>query len=199
MVSPMNQLLLTLRLDSAGGHLDAVGDFAGVHLSTASRVVVRVTEALASLYTRYITMLTSLQHIQQTQQDFHSLASFPRVIGANTAEGRRYNSSHIKTRNPIERLFGVVKRRFPILMYGCRLKVETFLNIIVAAAVLHNRALTDGDELVVPLPDELDDHKFNRLLAQDEDRSRILDLPSLPPTSTRTTIINECFRNHCNN
>nr|CAH7762397.1 unnamed protein product [Callosobruchus chinensis] len=121
------------------------------------------------------------------------------LLAPNTAEGRRYNSSHIKTRNPIERLFGVVKRRFPILMYGCRLKVETFLNIIVAAAVLHNRALTDGDELVVPLPDELDDHKFNRLLAQDEDRSRILDLPSLPPTSTRTTIINECFRNHCNN
>nr|CAH7738763.1 unnamed protein product [Callosobruchus chinensis] len=51
------------------------------------------------------------------------------LLAPNTAEYRRHNSSHIKTRNPIERLFGVQKRRFPILLYGCRLKVETFLNI----------------------------------------------------------------------
>nr|CAI5849163.1 unnamed protein product [Callosobruchus analis] len=183
MVSPMNQLLLTLRLYSTVGHLNAVGDFAGVHFSTVSKIVVRVTDALVSLYTRYsyIMMLTSLQEIKQTQQDFYSLASFPRVIGAidctrcriaspvapNTADERRYNSSHIRTRNPIERLFGVLERLFPILLYGCRLKLETFINIIVAAAVLHNRALADGDGIVIPLPDELDHYQFNQLLAED--------------------------------
>nr|CAI5849162.1 unnamed protein product [Callosobruchus analis] len=44
------------------------------------------------------------------------------IVAPNTAEERRYNKSHIKTRNLIERLFKVLKRRFPILSYGCRLK-----------------------------------------------------------------------------
>nr|CAI5859514.1 unnamed protein product [Callosobruchus analis] len=44
------------------------------------------------------------------------------LVAVNIAEERRYNSSHIRTRNPIERLFRVLKRRFPIFLYGCTLK-----------------------------------------------------------------------------
>jgi hypothetical protein len=47
-----------------------------------------------------------------------------------------YNNSHIKTRNVIERQFGCWKRRFPVLAYGCRIKIETTLTLIVATAVL---------------------------------------------------------------
>ncbi|KAK9693278.1 DDE superfamily endonuclease [Popillia japonica] len=53
-----------------------------------------------------------------------------------------YNESHIRTRNCIERTFGVWKRRFPILSLRMRVKIETAQQIIVATAVLHNTAVS---------------------------------------------------------
>nr|CAI5831649.1 unnamed protein product [Callosobruchus analis] len=49
-----------------------------------------------------------------------------------------YNESLIRTRNTVERQIGVWKMRFPILRYGCRLKLKTAMNVIVATGVLHN-------------------------------------------------------------
>jgi len=40
-----------------------------------------------------------------------------------TAAEQRYNAAHILSRNVVERAFGVVKRRFPCLRYGLRVKV----------------------------------------------------------------------------
>lgn len=51
-----------------------------------------------------------------------------------------YNEAHKRTRNSIERTIGVLKRRFPVLAYGIRLKLETALSVIVATCVLHNIA-----------------------------------------------------------
>ena len=39
---------------------------------------------------------------------------------------QRYNYAHIQTRNTIERAFGVLKRRFPCLRLGLRVKVVNF-------------------------------------------------------------------------
>lgn len=50
---------------------------------------------------------------------------------------KRYNGAQIKTRNTIERTFGVWKRRFPCLNH-LRLKLSTSLVVIIAVAVLHN-------------------------------------------------------------
>lgn len=64
-----------------------------------------------------------------------------------------YNESHIRTRNTIERVFGIWKRRFPILALGSRFqKVDNVLPVIVATAVLHNIARRAGDLLP---PDDL--------------------------------------------
>ncbi|XP_037810619.1 putative nuclease HARBI1 [Lucilia sericata] len=52
-----------------------------------------------------------------------------------------YNESQIRTRNTIERCFGVLKRRFPILSLGMRVSIDTSMAIIVACAVLHNIAI----------------------------------------------------------
>jgi hypothetical protein len=52
-----------------------------------------------------------------------------------------YNERHVRIRNVEERCFGVIKSRFPILAYGCRLKVETVQTVFVAEAILHNIAL----------------------------------------------------------
>ena len=58
---------------------------------------------------------------------------------------RKYNNSQRRTRNIIERLFGVWKRRFPILRNGLRTKLSTSLTIIVAVAILHNIAVEQGE------------------------------------------------------
>ncbi|KAJ8931584.1 hypothetical protein NQ314_015480 [Rhamnusium bicolor] len=61
-----------------------------------------------------------------------------------------FNESQIRTRNPIERFFGVFKRRFPVLALGIRLNVHKVEAIVVACAVLHNIARQMGEaELAV--------------------------------------------------
>ncbi|KAG5869320.1 hypothetical protein JTB14_013857 [Gonioctena quinquepunctata] len=49
-VTPINQLLTTLRFYASSGHLAAVADFMGIHESTASRIVSRLSRAIARLY-----------------------------------------------------------------------------------------------------------------------------------------------------
>ncbi|KAJ8942751.1 hypothetical protein NQ314_009961 [Rhamnusium bicolor] len=65
----------------------------------------------------------------------------------------RYNEAHIRTRNCIERFFGIWKRRFPVLAIGMRVKLQTRLAIIVAVAVLHNIALEMHEEQPPPPED----------------------------------------------
>lgn len=60
-----------------------------------------------------------------------------------------YNESQIRTRNVVERSYGVWKRRFPILSLGIRLDIERVEAIVVATAVLHNIATDHNDQLPV--------------------------------------------------
>ncbi|VVD04003.1 unnamed protein product [Leptidea sinapis] len=71
-----------------------------------------------------------------------------------------YNESHIRTRNVIERCFGVWKRRFPVLSIGLRCKIPLAQDVIVATTILHNLACSrreieppvDSDVLIPPQP-----------------------------------------------
>lgn len=65
-----------------------------------------------------------------------------------------YNESQIRTRNVVERQYGVWKRRFPILSVGMKVRVDHVLPIIVATAVLHNMAC-DAEEALPPPDPEL--------------------------------------------
>ncbi|XP_059910907.1 uncharacterized protein LOC132459985 [Gadus macrocephalus] len=58
---------------------------------------------------------------------------------ANTPEQARFNIAHCKTRCAIERLNGVLKRRFACLNY-LRVEPKVACNIILACIVLHNIA-----------------------------------------------------------
>ncbi|ERL88142.1 hypothetical protein D910_05530 [Dendroctonus ponderosae] len=80
----------------------------------------------------------------------------PKGRQASTAAESLYNESHIRSRNCIERAFGVWKRRFPVLSLGMRLSQERSQAVIVATTVLHNLAIEerDGD---AP-PSEVDDN-----------------------------------------
>lgn len=62
-----------------------------------------------------------------------------------TRQELRYNRSHKTTRNSIERVYGIWKRRFPCLSMGLRTHTQRTLTIIVATAVLHNIAVQIKD------------------------------------------------------
>lgn len=72
-----------------------------------------------------------------------------------------YNEAQIRTRNTVERLFGIWKRRFPVLAYGQRLKLKTSLSIKVATAVLHNIARNMNEE---EPPDDQNEEQLNYLI-----------------------------------
>ncbi|XP_063384401.1 putative nuclease HARBI1 [Cydia fagiglandana] len=56
-----------------------------------------------------------------------------------------YNESQIRTRNVIERTFGIWKGRFPIVSRGIQVNLSTIPGIIVATCVLHNIARLQND------------------------------------------------------
>ncbi|KAK5648276.1 hypothetical protein RI129_003168 [Pyrocoelia pectoralis] len=92
-VSPMNQLLTTLRFYASAGHLITTADFAGMHVSTASRVIARVSDALAGLRLHYINMPETANESTTVKNDFFEIAAFPRVIGV-------IDGTHIKIQTP---------------------------------------------------------------------------------------------------
>ncbi len=58
---------------------------------------------------------------------------------------RRYNFSHVRSRNVIERCFGVLKQRFQCLLKGMLLKPRKSCEVVVACVVLHNFLLSIKD------------------------------------------------------
>lgn len=83
------------------------------------------------------------------------------LLNPRTASERRYNSAHIKTRNCIERCFGVWKNRFLCLRQRLRFCPKRCCNVIIATACLHNFAISHNDyELEIfepsPLPYEVE-------------------------------------------
>jgi hypothetical protein len=64
---------------------------------------------------------------------------------SDTSKGQ-FNRAQIKTRNSIERTFGVVKHRLPVLATGLRKKMmHEAPKFVIAAFILHNLCLKYGD------------------------------------------------------
>ncbi|XP_055855004.1 putative nuclease HARBI1 [Episyrphus balteatus] len=63
-----------------------------------------------------------------------------------TRAERLYNESQIRSRNVVERCFGVWKRRFPVLSIGMRCSLPLVQDVIVATAVLHNMAIDKNED-----------------------------------------------------
>lgn len=66
-------------------------------------------------------------------------------LSPNSPSEECYNKSQIKTRNTVERAFGVWKRRFPCLQVGMGVKLETTAAVICACATLHNMTIMFDD------------------------------------------------------
>ncbi|KAM3866119.1 putative nuclease HARBI1 [Diretmus argenteus] len=103
------------------------------------------------------------------------------AMATNDAEGR-FNCSHGTTRDTIERLNGVLKRRFACLNY-LRLEPQRACNIILACIVLHNIA----EKRKVPHWNEDADHSQ----PQDEDSLKYQD-----KTERITSILDSKKRDH---
>ncbi|XP_066359857.1 uncharacterized protein [Miscanthus floridulus] len=73
-----------------------------------------------------------------------------------------FNHRHAILRNHIERAFGVLKKRFPILKVGTHYPIETQVMIPAAAAVFHNiiRGLNGSEEWLDILPDNINPSNY---------------------------------------
>lgn len=65
------------------------------------------------------------------------------ILAPSNEKERNFNISHKKTRNCIERAFGVLKRRFACLSIPLRTKLQNSKRIIMVCAVLHNIAIAN--------------------------------------------------------
>lgn len=92
-VSPMNQLLITLRYYATGSFQAVLGDHINVHKSTVCRIIPRVTRQIASLRNQFIKMPETQPQIRETITDFYRIRRFPCVLGA-------IDCSHIKIQSP---------------------------------------------------------------------------------------------------
>lgn len=54
-----------------------------------------------------------------------------------------------RPRNPIKRIFGVLKRILPVLASAIKLKLEKVEQIAVACAELHNEATSQNDKMLL--------------------------------------------------
>ncbi|KAI4463174.1 hypothetical protein MML48_4g00008073 [Holotrichia oblita] len=78
---------------------------------------------------------------------------------ARTPAENLFNESIIRTRNVVERQYGVWKRRFPILRVGMHQNVERVMEIIIATAVLHNIAIDMNDLYPEEDLENVEDHQ----------------------------------------
>ncbi|XP_041983240.1 putative nuclease HARBI1 [Aricia agestis] len=99
-------------------------------------------------------------------------------LNPGTPAQERFNKSQIKTRNTVERQYGVIKRRFPALAMGLRIKLERACNVIIACCILHNICVDFGED-VPPTPDELDEDTLNRRIQDGQIENQTLDFGSV--------------------
>lgn len=71
------------------------------------------------------------------------------VHSPRTRTEQLYTETHTRTRNVVERIIGLWKKRYPASCYGMRCKIQTLLT--VAAAVLHNSGRKMHDDLPKPI------------------------------------------------
>jgi hypothetical protein len=67
----------------------------------------------------------------------YHLKEFSRENPINTPQ-ELFNHRHSSLRNVIERTFGILKQRFPILKHATSYQIKTQAHIVLACCILHN-------------------------------------------------------------
>lgn len=107
------------------------------------------------------------------------------VSNPTTPSEKKYNYAQSSTRIAIERLNGVLKRRFPCLAMKLRFEPTKCCSVIVACAVLHNLSILLKDE-EVPENDNIEEE-------DDDDEEYVERNVNLQGSGKRRAIINRFF------
>lgn len=89
------------------------------------------------------------------------------------AQERQFNLIHAQERVIIERVFGQIKRRFPILSSQVRIALEKIPKLIIACVVLHNISKHLNDAWDFPDPYEDDVNENNDISDENIDRNEV--------------------------
>lgn len=92
-ISPLNQLLLTLRFYASGNFLITAADTVKVSKSSASKIVKKVSFAIARLGPEFIRMPTTERELLEAKMSFYAKARLPRIIGS-------VDCTHVKIQSP---------------------------------------------------------------------------------------------------
>ncbi|XP_054709621.1 putative nuclease HARBI1 [Uloborus diversus] len=95
----------------------------------------------------------------------------------------RYNKKHAKTRNPIERCFGVLKSRFRYLIQDRKLHHHPVVaaRIVNACAVLHNMCILHDIEDPDDISSEITEREIQDSIGDDDADDDDDDYLSTPP------------------
>ncbi|GFO14635.1 nuclease harbi1 [Plakobranchus ocellatus] len=98
------------------------------------------------------------------------------ILNPGNRGEQRYNISHKTTRNTVERLFGVLKRRFPAPHYGIRFSPRRSATVIAAACVLYNYGVDLHDVGVLDdfIPDIIPVHNLRIGNATEAERQALI-------------------------
>jgi hypothetical protein len=109
-----------------------------------------------------------------------------------------FNHRHAQLRNHIERAFGVLKKRFPILKVGTFHPIENQIKIPAAAAVFHNliRGLNGDEGWLDHQPNNIDPTDFVELPEGDE--NYLDELQSIDGNALRDQIAHQMWAAHNN-
>uniref|UniRef100_A0A915HRT2 DDE Tnp4 domain-containing protein n=1 Tax=Romanomermis culicivorax TaxID=13658 RepID=A0A915HRT2_ROMCU len=97
------------------------------------------------------------------------------LASATTPAEKHYNLAHSSTRMVIERLNGILKRRFPCLSLKLRFSPAKYSAVIVACAGLHNLSLILNNSI------DPEDEEFEEMEVDDHDNDNESKSPMLPP------------------
>jgi hypothetical protein len=89
-----------------------------------------------------------------------------------TPEERAYNKLFTKERVIIERCFGQLKQRFPVLQYKVRLALKSVPKLIIFYFILHNIAKYLKDEMELLQQIELEENEIQEELPMNNIRFR---------------------------
>ncbi|XP_030761569.1 putative nuclease HARBI1 [Sitophilus oryzae] len=92
-VTPTEMVCTALRFLATGSFLQVVGDFGGIHKSTASRKIYMVLEAIAQLAQHFVRMPRTEAEVTNVRKGFFNIAKLPRCVGA-------LDCTHVKIQSP---------------------------------------------------------------------------------------------------
>lgn len=110
------------------------------------------------------------------------------LLRTSTPSENLFNESLIRTRNCVERSYGVWKRRFPVLSLGIRMNLKKVQSIIVATGVLHNICCLNR-EMEAPILPPYMEEAINEVLSVPHNRNIRGEIIN----STRKNLIHKYF------